>query len=110
MIVVLRFWFALLFLVISATVVWASLDTPLWAIPGEVIRDAWFRATLVDLYVSFLTFFTWVAYKERMWVPRVGWFLAVVLLGSIGVTAYCLCQLFRVGPDATLADVLTRRN
>lgn len=109
MIVVLRVLFGLGFVVITSTVIWASLDTPLWAVPAAVTRDAWFRATLVDIYISFLTFYMWVVYKERGLAARVGWFLAIVCLGSIAVTAYVLRELFRVPVSARLDDVLLRR-
>lgn len=105
----LRLLFLAFFATITATVVWASLDTPLWAIPGVVTSDAWFRATLVDIYISFFTFFAWVAYKEPRWPARLAWFLAIVGLGSIAVTAFCLRELFRVPADAKLEDVLLRR-
>jgi predicted permease len=106
----LRIAFSILFVVIATTVTWASLDTALWAIPPAVTGDAWFRATLVDIYIAFLTFFVWVAYKESSWAARLGWLVAIVTLGSIAVTAYCLRELFRVPADATLEDVLLRRS
>lgn len=109
MIVFLRVLFSALFLLITGTVVWASLDTAVWNIPDAVLRDAWFRATLVDIYVSFLTFFVWVAYRERNWFARAVWFVAIAGLGSIAITAYCLRALFSVSADASLEQVLRLR-
>lgn len=109
MIVALRVAFALAFVLITTAVIWASTVTPLWAIPPEVTADAWFRTTMVDIYISFLTFFCWVAYKERGWAARVGWFLGIVCLGSIAVTAYVLRELWRVPAGARIADILLRR-
>jgi hypothetical protein len=105
----LRILFAVFFVVITSAVVWASLDTALWAIPAEVTRDAWFRTTLVDIYITFFTFFAWVAYKERSWLARLGWLIGIVTLGSIAVTGYCLLQLFRVPANASIEQVLLRR-
>jgi hypothetical protein len=109
MILFLRVLFSVFFVAITSAVIWASADTALWAIPPVVTGDAWFRATMVDIYVAFFTFFTWVAYKERSWLARIGWFLAIVLLGSMAVTAYVLRELFRVRADAPLEAVLLRR-
>lgn len=106
----LRLLFAVFFVVITGAVVWASLDTALWDIPAEVTRDAWFRTTLVDIYLSFFTFFVWVAYKETRWIARFGWLIAIVTLGSIAVSAYCLLQLFRVPAGASIEQVLLRRS
>ncbi|TWT51679.1 hypothetical protein [Allorhodopirellula solitaria] len=32
---------------------------------GSLLQDVWFQATLVDAYLGFLTFYIWVAWKER---------------------------------------------
>lgn len=105
----LRLLFGVLFVVITGTVIWASLDNAIWNIPPAVLRDAWFRATLVDIYISFTTFFVWVCYQERSHVARVMWGIAIAGLGSIAITAYVLRALFRVEPGATIEDVLVRR-
>ena len=42
---------------------WGGLTTP----PD----NAWTIATLFDAYYGFITFYVWVAYKERRWLPRV---------------------------------------
>lgn len=104
----LRLLFSALFVVICAAVIWASLDTALWDLPAEVLRDAWFRTTLVDIYISFLTFFLWVAYRERSNLARGIWFVAIACLGSIAITAYCLRVLFRTPASASIEQVLLR--
>ncbi len=57
----------------------------------------------------------WVMARDRRlllefgrWPARVAWFLAIVGLGSIAVTAFCLRELFRVPANAKLEDVLLR--
>ena len=109
MIIAMRVICALLFVAITIAVVRASLDTPLWAIPNEVTGDAWFRTTMLDIYIAFAAFFAWVAYKERNWTARTAWGLAIACLGSMAITAYCLRELFRVRTDASFEDVLLRR-
>jgi hypothetical protein len=88
---------------------WASLQCPLFGIPREVYTHPWFIATLFDAYWGFTTFFVWVCYKQTSWVARLGWFLAIMLLGNIAMAAYCLAELFRVPRDGRLADVLVVR-
>ncbi len=88
---------------------WASQQCALWAIPGSVGGHPWFIATLFDTYWAFLTFYCWVAYKERSWIGRIGWLLGILLLGNIAMSVYVLIQLFRVSPDASLDQVLLRR-
>jgi len=67
----------------------------------------WTLATLMDAYCGFLTFCVWVFYKEARWLPRIGWFVAIMLLGNMAMSAYVLLQLKRLprgqGPSAILA-------
>ncbi len=71
--------------------------------------DAWFRATLADAYCGFLTFFCWVAYKERGWVPRLVWLVAILLLGNLAMATYALKELWRWRDGEPAALLLLRR-
>jgi len=102
-----------LFLVILASMLWvtswASLRCPLFAIPPGVVGHPWFIATLFDAYWGFVTFCVWVAYKQTSWFARIAWFVAIILLGNVAMSAYCLDELFRTPRTGRLADVLTAR-
>lgn len=88
---------------------WASQQCALWAIPGSVGGHPWFIATLFDTYWAFLTFYCWVAYKERSWIGRIGWLLGILLLGNIAMAVYMLILLFRVPSNARMEDILLRK-
>jgi len=88
---------------------WASFQCPLFAVPREVYTHPWFIATLFDAYWGFITFSVWVCYKQSSWVARVAWFCAIMLLGNIAMSAYCLRELFVVPANARIADLLTVR-
>ena len=102
-----------LFLVILGSMLWvtswASLHCPLFAVPPNVVAHPWFIATLCDAYWGFTTFFVWVCFKQTSWVARIAWFVAIMLLGNIAMSAYCLAELWRTPRDAPLAEVLTGR-
>lgn len=106
----LRIFFAVVIVVMLGVTTRASFDTQLWQLPPSLTGDPWFQATLVDAYFGFLTFFVWVAYKERSLTARAGWLVAILLLGNIAMAAYALIQLFRVPADASLTDVLIRKD
>ncbi|MFN0124027.1 MAG: DUF1475 family protein [Blastocatellia bacterium] len=72
--------------------------------------DRWFIATLWDAYCGFLTFFAWVAYRETKMTARVIWFVLIMTLGNIAMSAYVLIRLFRLPPNATARDLLLRGN
>ena len=91
---------------------WASTQQPVWEWGGLTTPpdNAWTVATMIDAYYGFLTFYVWVAWKEQRAVPRVGWFVAIMLLGNMAMSAYVLLQLARLHPDEPSSAILARRN
>jgi hypothetical protein len=102
-----------LFVVIIASMLWvttwAGLQCPLFGVPRAVATHPWFIATMFDAYWGFITFYVWVCYREMSWVARVAWFLAILSLGNIAMSSYCLAALSQVPKDAKLSDVLISR-
>jgi hypothetical protein len=70
----------------------------------------WTIATLFDAYFGFLTFYVWVAYKERGWLPKLLWFIAIMALGNMAMACYVLLQLVRLRPDQPASAILAARN
>ena len=99
---------AILICMIAAPVV-ASMERGIFEAGSQLIHDAWFRATLYDAYFGFITFFVWVAYRERHFYQRGLWFLAIMLLGNIAMSVYVLLQLFRMSPGDSLESLLLRK-
>jgi len=91
---------------------YASIRQPVWQWSGLTRQpDNWWSiATLLDAYYGFVTFYVWVLYKETRLAPRVGWFVGIMLLGNMAMSAYVLRQLARLQPGATLTDLLASRN
>jgi hypothetical protein len=109
MILSLRIFFSIVLLSMLWVTSWASMECTLWHTPRAVATHPWFIATLFDTYWGFLTFYCWVAYKERAWIAKVAWLIAILLLGNIAMSIYMLIQLFRVPTKARIEDVLLRR-
>ena len=110
MIIALRVLFLVVIASMLAVTTWASLHTPIFAIPREVFTHPWFIATLFDAYWAFIAFYIWVAWKEQSAAARVGWFIAIIALGNIAMAAYLLRELFAVPADGPLDPVFMRRN
>ena len=87
---------------------WASLQQAIWQIPPVVLGHPWFVATLFDTYFAFLTFYLWVAYRERGWLARVLWLAAILVLGNLAMAFYMLLILFRLPANAPVRSVLLR--
>jgi len=89
----------------------ASVHQPLWHWGGlRTEPDRWWTwATLADAYFGFITFYAWVFYKETRAAARLGWFVAIMLLGNMAMATYVLLQLARLGPGDPLEQLLLRR-
>lgn len=71
--------------------------------------NPWAVATLYDAYCGFLTFYVWVAYKERALWARLLWFVLIMGLGNIAMSSYALKELFRLKTGEPVWKVLERR-
>ena len=77
---------------------------------AALMSDVWFQATLVDAYLGFLTFFVWVAWKERTLPGRIGWFVLIMAFGNMAMAGYVLLQLRSLRPEEGMDILLARRN
>jgi Protein of unknown function (DUF1475) len=104
--------FSLIFLSLLCWTVYASLQQPVseWTGLTTPPNHYWTIATLIDAYSGFITFYVWVAYKERRWAPRIAWFIGIMLLGNMAMSAYVLLQLKRLPASRPLSDLLATRN
>ena len=88
----------------------ASLKRPIWnsAMEFHWRSSPWSVATLFDAYFGFLTFYVWVAYKERTAAARVVWFILIMALGNMAMSAYMLLQLSKLRSGQPLESLLLR--
>lgn len=109
-------WFLrLLFAIVLVSMLWVTTWTSLHQPLGEFARSATFRepwvlATLLDAYWAFITFFVWVAWRERSLAARALWLVSILLLGNLATAAYLLRELCSVPARTSLGELLARRN
>jgi len=108
----LRTLFAFILVSLFAVTTWASLRQPVWEWSGLTREpdNAWAIATLLDAYYGFITFYVWVLYKERSWLARIGWLIAILALGNMAMSAYVLVQLRKLPAGEPLPSLLATRN
>lgn len=108
---VLRVLFGFIFVSLLAFTSFASTQQPVFEWQGLVrAPDHWWTiATLMDAYYGFMTFYVWVFWKEQRWMPRLLWFIAIMALGNMAISAYVLRELARLAPDEPVATLLTAR-
>ncbi len=85
-----------IFLAMVAITGYATWDRGMWDAGRELVQFPWFVATLADAYFAFLTVYVWIAWREPTWTGRVVWFVLVICLGSIAISAYILRQLVQL--------------
>jgi hypothetical protein len=104
--------FCCIFIAMLLVTGWASVHQPVlrWGGLTDGPDRYWTLATLMDAYCGFLTFYVWVLYKEARWLPRIGWFIGIMLLGNMAMSAYFLLQLLRLPRDQDVSAILTARH
>ncbi len=107
----LKLLFSFILVSLAAYTSWASTQQAVWEWQGLMNEpDRWWTiATLVDAYYGFLTFYVWVFYKEAGAASRIGWFVAIMLLGNMAMAVYVLRELSRLRDDEPLQALLLRR-
>jgi len=103
--------FSAILICLLCCTLWASSQQPVWEWQG-LLREPdrwWTIATLMDAYFGFLTFFAWVCFKERAYLARLAWFVAIMLLGNMAMATYVLIQLARLKDGEPASAILTRR-
>jgi hypothetical protein len=108
----LKILFSGIFLALLLYTGWASTRQPVLQWGGLTTGPDryWTIATLMDAYFGFLTFYVWVFFKEARALPRIAWFVAIMLLGNMAMSAYVLLQLLRLRPDQEVSAILAMRN
>jgi hypothetical protein len=108
----LKILFSCILLSLLLYTVWASTQQPVqhWGGLTTGPDRYWTIATFMDAYFGFLTFYVWVFYKETRWLPRAAWFIAIMLLGNMAMSAYVLLQLWRLKRDQNASSILIMRN
>lgn len=98
-------FFSIVLLVMLWIIVVASQDRSVMAAAAEMWADPWGKATLLDLYASFLTVWIWMAFREPNWPRRLLWLVLLVCLGSVAIALYVLLALWRLPSGAPCSEI-----
>jgi hypothetical protein len=105
----LKLLFGTIFVWMVVLTIRTSLTVSLLEAWSDYAANPWAVATLYDAYFGFVTFYVWVAYKERKLGFRVLWFVLIMGLGNIATSLYVLIQLFRLKAEEPAEAILRRR-
>lgn len=101
--------FAAIFVWMTVLTIRTSMTISIWAAWDSYAANPWAVATLYDAYFGFLTFWLWVAWRERSVAARAGWLVLIFALGNIAMSLYVLIQLFRLKRDEPIEMLFRRR-
>ena len=90
----LKLLFASIFVFMTVMTIRTSLQVSLWSALSTFAASPWSMATLYNAYCGFITFFCWVAWRERSFGIKILWFVLIMALGNIAMSLYVLIQLF----------------
>jgi hypothetical protein len=84
--------------VMAAAIGYALLRGDFWTEAGILFKYPWFHLSMIDLYLGFLLFSGWVAYRERSGAALV-WIVLILTLGNLAAFAYALAVAWRARGD-----------
>jgi len=103
----LRILFGFIFVFMVVMTIRTSLQVPIWK--ASFTGNSWAWATLYDAYFGFVTFFCWVAWRERSLGIKILWFVLIMTLGNIAMSFYVLLQLFELKPEEPVAGLFRQK-
>lgn len=66
---------------------------------GELLANPWGVVSIVDLYVGFVLFSFWIAFREKGLVGAVIWIILMMVLGFFTASLYVLIALTKSKGD-----------
>jgi hypothetical protein len=107
--VFLKVLFGFIFVFMVVMTMRTSLQVSLWSAIRSFAASPWSMATLYDAYFGFITFFCWVAWRERSLGIKALWFVLIMALGNIAMSLYVLIQLFALRADESASALFTKK-
>ena len=105
----LKVLFGAIFVFMVVMTVRASTQQSLWRAWEPFVQSPWAMATLYDAYCGFVTFFCWLAWRERSLATKIVWFVLIMALGNIAVSFYVLMQLFQLKADEGVSGLFRQK-
>ncbi|MFW6301386.1 MAG: DUF1475 family protein [Bacillota bacterium] len=66
---------------------------------GELLANPWGIVSLVDLYVGFILFSLWIAFREKTFQARVIWIALMMVFGFLTASLYILITAYKSRGD-----------
>lgn len=101
--------FAFIFVFMVVMTVHTSMHVSLWSALPAFAASPWCMATLYDAYFAFLTFFCWLAWREKSLLVKIVWFVLIMAGGNIAMSLYVLIQLFQLTAQDDVSAIFRQK-
>ncbi len=105
----LKVLFAFIFVFMVVMTVRTSMHQSLLDARPAFMASPWAVATLYDAYFGFITFFCWLAWREKSLGVKLLWFVLIMALGNIAMSLYVLIQLFGLKADEGVSGLFRQK-
>lgn len=105
----LKLLFGFIFAFMVVMTVRTSLHVSLWSALPAFAASPWAMATLYDAYFGFLTFYCWLAWRERSLAVKIFWFVLIMAAGNIAMSLYVLIQLLGLKADEPVSALFQQK-
>ena len=86
-------------LAMGAVLIYAFIVGDFWVEGSALLAMPWGIVSLVDLYVGFVLFAGWIAYREKSLLVAIIWIIALMGLGFLIGALYAFIALIRSNGD-----------
>lgn len=84
-------WIGLLGVTAMAIVIaWAGASVDFFEAGAKLLDNPWGVVSLVDLYVGFIIFSAWIAYRETSLLVKIIWIVLMMVFGFLTASIYLL--------------------
>lgn len=66
---------------------------------GELLANPWGLVSLVDLYVGFILFSLWIAFREKTVQAKIFWIVLMMVFGFLTASLYILITAYKSKSD-----------
>jgi hypothetical protein len=66
---------------------------------GILFSMTWGKVSLIEIYVGFLLFSSWVFYREEKWMIAAFWVLLILIFGNFITFLYVTKALYKANDD-----------
>ena len=94
-----KYLFLLGAIIMGVSIIYGFTSGDFWSDGTALVALLWGRITLIDIYLSFLTFSGWMFFREGLTEKSILLFLLILLLGAFTICFYTYVAMQKANGD-----------